>query len=866
MNVNLLMVACGAVVSFAACAGEESAPFSIVRFGAEVVRDAQWRDTLPVLVKNKAVCDEVWFSTGGASSPLEVHRQRASDVARCAEELCRAGIVASLQVQATVGHGEDAKGGKPAPHRTWRGFTDATGYEAVRCNCPRDPAFRAHCAAAMKPYAAWKPGSVWIDDDLRLDRHGVLSTGCFCELCLKAFSEREGKVWTRTALVAAMKTDLELAKRWRRHGFEGLAGLAAAITEVFHAESPTTRMGLQYPWCDEGQILIVEAMSRAAGGAKIGIRPGCGAYSDRDPFDQIDKCNRLARQMKTLLRRPELFSQICPEIETCPRTFGMRTARSLAFEALIHLAQGCDSLSWYMMNGDDPGAWFDRNVFRALRENMGLYRRYVRANSGTVLCGFGCPDVGESPEAPNFPVGYAVTGVPLCFTGEDVIGTILPAGSLKRLSEDALVGLLKGGVVTDMDGLRGLQRRKLLPDSIRGVGRYSTPQKGRIGISPELDPGQASGVENRRYRERALFAAGRLPAQVLDPCLASVWCRVRKDGAFASMVMLNARIDRQEPVRVKLWNFPSTKAVWWPLWGEPRELEVRHAAGWSKSCEVTLPEIGAWSAGVLLPQDVTAGVSAPGRLECPYGALFARGHHVQGIAAAEDGVYFTQSGAIHHLGWDGRLVKSVEGPHHFGDPFYWQGRLYVAYSPHEPRGQCGYICVYDAKTLKLLKKSARLADPVDGLAVFNGVVYAGTKSFGRVPNDCATLAKFDPETLEEKGLVTIPLGFKTMYYGPQNLTVSEGCLYLGCYGAADRSIPDTLVVDADLKPVRTLRTGCGEGLDAVPENLSNAVVGPAGKGRFLTQRTLWWRGFPKTTESNVPRLAQIDLRRFGDAH
>lgn len=328
------------------------------------------------------------------------------------------------------------------------------------------------------------------------------------------------------------------------------------------------------------------------------------------------------------------------------------------------------------------------------------------------------------------------------------------------------------------------------------------------------------------------------------------------------MVMLNARIDRQESVRVRIKNFPSTKAVWWALGEDPVELEVQHGKGWEKTCEVVLPEIDAWSAGVLFPQDVTAGVSTGGRLECPYGALYAQGHHVQGVAAAADGVYFTQSGAVHHLGWDGRHVKSFEGEHHFGDLFYWKGRIYIAYAPHENGRQNGYICMYDAKTFKLLKKSVRLEEPVDGLAVFNGIVYAGTKSFERVPNDCATLASFDPETLEPKGVVTIPLGFKTMYYGPQNLTVSDGCLYIGCYGAADETVPDTLVVDAALKPVRTLRTSCGEGLSAVPDDVANEVVGPAGKGRFLTQRTLWWRDYPKATGRNVPRLAQINVKRF----
>ncbi|HNX36194.1 MAG TPA: hypothetical protein PKM57_16335 [Kiritimatiellia bacterium] len=606
-----LLFAVLAVTASVVSAEETAVPFSIVRFGADVTGEKLWRDTLPVLVKNREVCDEVWFSTGCDMPPLELHAKRAQDIARCAEELRKAGIIASLQVQATVGHAEDVKGGKPPLHRNWKGFTDPSGYESVICNCPRDPAFLAYFTAAMKPYAAWKPGSVWIDDDLRLDCHGVIGTGCFCDICLASFSEKEGRTWSLQDLVAALKSNPDLAGRWRRHGFEGLAGLAAAIVKVFHDESPTTRMGLQYPWCDEGQLVLIEAMSKASGGAKIGIRPGCGAYSDRDPFSQIDKCNRLARQMKTLLRRPELYSQICPEIETCPRTFGMRTGQSLAFEALIHLAQGCDSLSWYMMNGDDPAEWADRNLFRALRENMPLFKEYVKRNRGTVLSGFDCPDTGENPEAPNFPVGCAVTGVPLCFTGEDVLGTYLTPGFVQNLPEEALADCLKGAVLTDMHGLRQLQRRKLLPDAIKGPGRYATPQKGRIGISPDLDPMLASGAENCRYRSRALFAAGHLPVEVLDPCIASVWCRVRKDGAFASMVMLNARIGWQEPVRVRLSNFPSTKAVWWPLWGKSAELDVRHEQGQRKSAEVTLPELGAWNAGVLLPKDVTTGVVGP---------------------------------------------------------------------------------------------------------------------------------------------------------------------------------------------------------------------------------------------------------------
>ena len=74
--------------------------------------DRQWSATLQALSENRRACDEVWFSTGVSFPPMAWHREHAARLGRYAADLRRAGIVPSLQFQATLGHG-DAFAGTP---------------------------------------------------------------------------------------------------------------------------------------------------------------------------------------------------------------------------------------------------------------------------------------------------------------------------------------------------------------------------------------------------------------------------------------------------------------------------------------------------------------------------------------------------------------------------------------------------------------------------------------------------------------------------------------------------------------------------------------------------------------------------------
>ena len=574
-------------------------PFSIVR-GVSSLPE-RWPAMRQVLEHNHAATDEIWFSTGCDFPVMAWHRQNAANQAAVADEVRALGILPSLQVQATIGHGEPDAVAPRAAHRDWTGFTGPDGREGVVCNCPRDPAFQRYFDELSRLYAAWRPASVWIDDDLRVDRHGCIPTGCYCARCVRTFSEKEGRTWTREALVRAAVDDAALAARWRTFCREGLAELAGVIARAFHEVSPETRFGLQYPWADDAQLIVCRELVRAGGGRKVGLRPGCGAYRDRDPFAQVDKAWRIGRQLKAL-KGEDLFDQICPEIENYPRTFATRNANGLAFEALIGLAQGCDSLSWYLLGGPEEPACYDRALFPALRCNMSLYRGYVEANRGAEPCGFDVPDLGESTTAPDIPAAFAATGIPFAPGVGRKIGMVLWRGVLDRMDDDQVRAALKvGAVLTDAAAARELVRRGLLDAACARPGRHALPQ-GRLAVFKSLDPVDASSSDLFAYGADADWATARglHPAIAITPCLAATYPWTRKDGAFASLVVLNTTIGEQAPVTFRIRRFTGAHAVWHPLWGEPAVLDVRRD-GPMNDALVTLPALGPWSAGFLVP-------------------------------------------------------------------------------------------------------------------------------------------------------------------------------------------------------------------------------------------------------------------------
>ena len=574
-----------------------------------------WAAQRAMLSRSRDWFDVIWFSAGYFKS-REENAEKAKWLGEIAREVREMGYVASLEFELTIGN-EDSPECKRLPFKDWTGFTGPEGWEGVNCNCPRDPRFHAYFREQLRHYCAWKPTVVWLDDDVRVDNHGYNSSGCFCARCLAAFAKAEGREWTREGLVAAMRKDAALAARWRDHCFRGLGEFAFAFCRAVKEFSPTSRVGLQYPWADEGQLRIVEAMVKAVGGP-IEMRPGCCSYCDRDPFAQVDKTYRMQCQVKTLLAHPDWYCRLCPEIETYPRTFTTRTSRSLGFEALAHLASGLDSLTWYIAGNAEKPELYEGTTFRAPRENLALYREYVRRNAGAVQVGFGAPE-GErfEQDLKGFAAVNGSSAIPYAFGAGRKLGTVLwredqvadaDAASLKRM--------LSGAVLATRTAASALVARGLVPSEAANLPKekYSdstayfpksvkTAEGGRLVVYPSLDPMGATVKTLLEYAHLADEACGgRFPVLFEDPALAVVLPRVFADGSFASAVIVNTRVEEQAPVRLRLRGFGSEAALWFPLWsGSPMRLTVERDATTGDAL-VTLPAVGAWSGGFLAPE------------------------------------------------------------------------------------------------------------------------------------------------------------------------------------------------------------------------------------------------------------------------
>ena len=511
--------------------------------------DAQWAETFHALSENRGACDEVWLSTGIAFPPMAWHREHAARLARYAAELRRAGIVPSLQFQATLGHG-DSFGGTPEEMagRTWSGFTGPTGVECKACNCPRQPAFLAYVREMARLYAeAIRPAWLWIDDDLRVNNHLPAAKwediGCWCETCRAAFAAETGCTVSAADAGGAGGFPRPLPSAWERFSFKGIAAVARAIAEETHAVSPETRFGYPHgPWPHDSQLAVFRAL-REAGGRPVGSRPGGGAYYDLDPNGPVKMALAAARQRRALGDPPWIDTWL-PEIETYPRAFASRTPRGIMLEAIASLAYGMNGLSALIMDTRyETDAWYSENLLAPLAAERALLERFRDANLGTVPAGLDVP--ADLPLDGVY--AYALAGVPV------VPGTGRTFGAMT--ADDASI---------------------------------------RISSCSSRDLA-------RRRAEADARAGGRLPAIVETPTVGLVVPRVAPGGALRTVMMLNARIEPQKPARLRLRNLAlpgeaQNRAVWRAFGEPPATLPLRRDGG---DAIVEIPALGAWNAGWL---------------------------------------------------------------------------------------------------------------------------------------------------------------------------------------------------------------------------------------------------------------------------
>ncbi len=549
-----------AVVLLAPLSVSASAPFSALRFGPGFTDPGKWPGMCAALEKNKGVFDEIWFSTGVSFPPLAWHEEHARQCAEVAADLRKMGVVPSIEIQTIIGHTDDILETGDCSGQDWGTMVSAEGRAARHLSCPRDPKLVAYFTRVAEMHAAWKPGSVWVDDDLSYRNRAPVRNprnilrGCFCDRCVAGFSKQEGRQWERGELTVRIRADQELRRRWDDYSCAGYGALTRAIAAAVHKASPETVMG--YQWGESLRPAIPKGLFDGSG-KPVRLRPGAGSYWDTDPHLQLKKAYIL-QQMLEKYRGEEWAGECCPEIETCPRTFACRTPQGIVLEAFENLALGMDFISMFVADArtDESVEFYSDRLFPRLRAAHPFLKGYLDANAGTKACGFSV--------ANDMPAQLvACRGVPIVGPDAVSLGTLPDVGSIPvRMSGS-------GNVDTKSPAY---QTRVMQIASSTGLSDYY----GRCD--------KASG--------------GRLPVLFKYPVMSFAMPRVRDDGTLATLAMVNCSIDRQEPVEVVLRGVRDgvAKAVWREPECEPVEIPLVRECG---AVWLTLPRISAWACGYL---------------------------------------------------------------------------------------------------------------------------------------------------------------------------------------------------------------------------------------------------------------------------
>jgi hypothetical protein len=502
-----------------------------------------WKTNFKAISENPGCCDEIWFSTGTGAPSLDWHRARAEVLAEAVKDAKAAGIVPSLQFQATIGHGDAFGSAEMFAMKTWTGWTDSKGVEDLYCNCPRQTAFLKYLHDVSAIYAKIGFAALWIDDDLRIGHHKPANSygrhiGCFCDTCIAAFNAETGGKWARGTLAAAVERDDEIHARWRAFSVQSLTIVARTVAEVFNAVSPGTMMALQHASGVESDDQVGEVLKvlHAVTGKPVGCRPGGGSYYDDDPNIVVLKSINAAALRKRI-GDPDYVKVWTPEIESWPRTYYSRSPQGVLVEGFAALMYGFNSVSFFVSNGamEEPSL-YGREMWKPLAEASPVLR------------------------------GYAVT-VDEC----EPVGFTMPEG--KQI-----------GV------------RNMAIPVISGIGRsVGELTKDEVGKNANL----LTSADVQKFRDALDERAGGLPAVVKSPFMGLMQVHVDKDGALRSVALMNLRIAEQGPVRILLRGVPSAwngAAVWREMRREPVTLNIEQAGG---ATYVTVPSVGAWNGGYL---------------------------------------------------------------------------------------------------------------------------------------------------------------------------------------------------------------------------------------------------------------------------
>ena len=245
---------------------------------------------------------------------------------------------------------------------------------------------------------------------------------------------------------------------------------------------------------------------------------------------------------------------------------------------------------------------------------------------------------------------------------------------------------------------------------------------------------------------------------------------------------------------------------------------------------------------------IPAVYTVPHELDC-----LIKAGHIQGACCSEQAIYLSHQLGILKIGWDGKLVKSIEVPAHLGDSAYADGKIYGAFvirdKTKRKNGKQGLVRVWD-EDLNVLRE-AWFDEALDGIAVIGDTVFVGVDKWGHCKHDGCCIKRLTKD-LTDLGNVDLDLGYQ-IFFGVQTMASDGTDLFLGCYGGTSR-------ISKDLKTNSKVTLYCAEGFDLVPKSVSKCDTPVFFVVKAMGGTMQGWR---KDPVNNPPQI-RIDFHAYSN--
>ena len=308
--------------------------------------DAAFGELRALLRAHRGIVDEVAFFETISHHlylPLDYYVNVATVLKQRIRTLKGDGIPSvGINVLTTVGHvNEGWDVFQPLPFQAMIGHD---GTASKSCACPNTAGLRRFVAEKYTLMAQANPDFIWVDDDIRIQSHGV-EYPCFCPTCLKRFAGTTGRKFSRASLVKQLNSPdgQKIRAAWTRQNADSIDSLLAHVESVVHRANPKIKMGFMTssPIWNSYSDFDVGRWLRSLKARKV--RPGGGFYSDERPIDMLRKALETGRQCVSF---PKDVDDNQYELENFPYGPLGKSRTALVAECSLALAVGCNGIAF----------------------------------------------------------------------------------------------------------------------------------------------------------------------------------------------------------------------------------------------------------------------------------------------------------------------------------------------------------------------------------------------------------------------------------------------------------------------------------------------------------------------------------------